>query len=230
MPFVFLAAKSKCFAGLPSQTGQEAAARKLVETAPTVRLLQATDPTYRYNSGTVGPAFESFVAKLGQTYVSANTMLSMVGDAGFVGAPTAQYYVRSVLYYLEQGYESLTNTLSALDFTTVQSRFADLEQVVTAANTGLTAAQETAVAADLPERFAALLEVCLLAELKVIIAEYRNRLRAAEFLRYFAIYAKRCPGLQHKAGVPIGGTFILVYHEPRILNDALNPSPTRPRR
>lgn len=54
---------------------------------------------------------------------------------------------------------------------------------------------------------------CRLDPFEAIAAEYRRRVRDAKQASYLGHFLERHPGVQHKAGVPLGGTFVLVYHE-----------------
>jgi PKD domain len=53
---------------------------------------------------------------------------------------------------------------------------------------------------------------CRKGAFRAIYQEYSRRLEDIYAKMFFSGYAKKNPGLQHKAGVPVGGTFILVYH------------------
>jgi hypothetical protein len=48
-------------------------------------------------------------------------------------------------------------------------------------------------------------------KLKYLIERYREQLARLKDINNFSIYVNKHPGLQHKAGVLSGGTFILVY-------------------
>jgi hypothetical protein len=43
--------------------------------------------------------------------------------------------------------------------------------------------------------------------------EYRKRLIEVKKKQYLSDFLQKNPGIQHKAGVPLGGTFIVVYHD-----------------
>lgn len=58
-----------------------------------------------------------------------------------------------------------------------------------------------------------LLSVCIDDRLQTLKNEYLDRLKNYESQVYFLNYFRKHPGLEHKAGVPKGGTFVLVYHE-----------------
>jgi hypothetical protein len=59
------------------------------------------------------------------------------------------------------------------------------------------------------------LNTCIIERLEALRSEYLRRLAQYRLARNFNYYFKRHGGIEHKAGVPRGGTFILVYHEER---------------
>ena len=61
---------------------------------------------------------------------------------------------------------------------------------------------------------------CRLDPFEALAEEYKRRVREVKQAQFLSHFLERHPGIQHKAGVPLGGTFILVYHE--------LPEPTRP--
>ncbi|MCW3110478.1 MAG: hypothetical protein JWQ09_4984 [Segetibacter sp.] len=60
--------------------------------------------------------------------------------------------------------------------------------------------------------FGVLTSICLDERLQTLKEEYKRRLQLYQLQRSFLYYFKKHPGLEHKAGVPKGGTFVLVYH------------------
>jgi len=58
-----------------------------------------------------------------------------------------------------------------------------------------------------------LLKSCLMERLGYLDEELDRRREELEKLFLFGRYALKHPGMAHKAGVPPGGTFVLVYHE-----------------
>lgn len=62
-------------------------------------------------------------------------------------------------------------------------------------------------------RMQILLTTCLDERLEALKREYEKRHKELQALINFMNYFKKHPGMEHKAGVPKGGTFILVYHE-----------------
>jgi hypothetical protein len=59
------------------------------------------------------------------------------------------------------------------------------------------------------------LNTCIVERLEALRSEYLRRLAQYRLAKNFNYYFKRHGGIEHKAGVPRGGTFILVYHEER---------------
>ena len=53
---------------------------------------------------------------------------------------------------------------------------------------------------------------CKCSAFKALRTEYLKRVRYLTLLRQFGYFTRLHPGIQHKAGVTMGGTFIVVYH------------------
>lgn len=69
-----------------------------------------------------------------------------------------------------------------------------------------------------------LLHACLDERLSALKDEYNKRVQELSLLTNFMNYFKNHPGIEHKAGVTRGGTFVLVYHETpplRLINPAI---------
>ena len=60
-----------------------------------------------------------------------------------------------------------------------------------------------------------LLNSCFVEQVEAIKSEYNRRMAQYRLAKNFSYYFKNHGGIEHKAGVPRGGTFILVYHEER---------------
>jgi hypothetical protein len=64
----------------------------------------------------------------------------------------------------------------------------------------------------LMDELAVLTSICIDERLQVLKDEYTSRLNLYQNQLNFLNYYKKHPGLEHKAGVPKGGTLVLVYH------------------
>lgn len=60
-----------------------------------------------------------------------------------------------------------------------------------------------------------LLHLCFVEQIEAVKNEYERRMAQYRIAKNFNYYFKQHGGIEHKAGVPKGGTFILVYHEER---------------
>ena len=54
---------------------------------------------------------------------------------------------------------------------------------------------------------------CRIEPFEALHQEYLRRVREVKQAQFLSYFLERNPGIQHKAGVPLGGTFILVYQE-----------------
>jgi hypothetical protein len=61
-----------------------------------------------------------------------------------------------------------------------------------------------------------ILNLCFVEQVEAIKSEYNRRMAQYRLAKNFSYYFKTHGGIEHKAGVPRGGTFILVYHEERL--------------
>jgi len=68
-----------------------------------------------------------------------------------------------------------------------------------------------------------LIQLCIDDQLHALLNEWKKRFNQLQLDRIFSNYSWHHPGLDHKAGVPKGGTFILVYSE--IVKEETKPNP-----
>ncbi|MBL0741125.1 hypothetical protein [Chryseolinea lacunae] len=115
---------------------------------------------------------------------------------------------------------SLEGTLFKLAYTRFETEVSVISQAVLALLKSQEASgQNNAAAEYLRDLFVGngqrMLHTCIVEKLAALHSEYQRRLAQYRLARNFGYYFKRHGGLEHKAGVPKGGTFILVYHEER---------------
>lgn len=117
----------------------------------------------------------------------------------------------------------MTSTVATLDLTVLQRRY----DLYIKALTRLTFVLADLVQGDglklneaakmleldiLLDEFFLLSTVCIDERIQTLIEEYTKRLKRFQAQNTFINYYKKHPGLEHKAGVPKGGTFVLVYY------------------
>ena len=99
----------------------------------------------------------------------------------------------------------LTDDLANLDWDKFQKEYEGLKK--------LKPETDTDDLKEVSEQLAAVISACRLDGLKSIIDEYQRRLKEVKKKQFLSNFLQKHPGIQHKAGVPLGGTFILVYHQ-----------------
>jgi PKD repeat protein len=197
--------------------------------APEVPLLKTCDPAFRFSSDSLGAAFEAFYKTLPPQYIQPEQFLSgaALGNAtGLSNAATnngTAILSYALLYYIEKLSEVLPTSLSGFSIAAFTDRYSDLmtvalrvKQVQQAAG-GAAAGNDDeltlGIAEDIVDHLDALLYACKDAQFIALYNDYKLRWVYLAMLQKFGFYARLHPGFQHKAGVTMGGTFILVYHE-----------------
>jgi len=66
---------------------------------------------------------------------------------------------------------------------------------------------------QLNQQLITVLNACRNKSLESLKETYKQRLEEVYKLQFLGHFLQKHPGIQHKAGVPLGGTFILVYHQ-----------------
>jgi hypothetical protein len=203
---------------------------KLSEPSDADIISHLPDGTQAYQYGDFLNAFSPAANTIGQVY------LRSVDSTGAFTNPVDSTYYRPQFEPLMLGvYSSLFSLLNAGDdlfYTLLNNKLADLTVPILTAAHATFATQyagfiklvsATVAAANLPTLLAELLGecgcdclVCLLEELLMLRKEYERRLQLYESQLEFANYFLKHPGLEHKAGVPKGGTFVLVYNDETI--------------
>ena len=122
------------------------------------------------------------------------------------------------IYYLTKLAEVLPASLDALGFADFQNKYQDLMGLIryfrSEAVSAISAEFKNFIPQeDLIDHFDEVLFSCKLEPIRAIHEEYVRRLREVKRKQFFSVFLNDHPGVQHKAGVPFGGTFILVYHE-----------------
>jgi PKD repeat protein len=128
------------------------------------------------------------------------------------------------MYFIEKLSEILPVTLISFNIVAFQRRYADLltiaqhikslyEQAADTGTDGNVNGAELMAREDFLDHLDALLYACRDAQFSALYNEYKVRWVYLAMLQKLGYYVKMNPGIQHKAGVTVGGTFILVYHE-----------------
>lgn len=201
---------------------------KLVGGTPQHPLLKKYAPNFRYAQGTVGAWYEKYLVLLqSKPYIDINqnninnTTVPGVCSALFAGTsglPKKNYAHVVSIYYLTKLAEVLPASLDALGFEDFENKYQDLMGLVryfrSDAVTHIAEELKQFIPQeDLIDHFDQVLFACKLEPIRAIHEEYVRRIREVKQKQFLSFFLLKNPGIQHKAGVPLGGTFIIVYHD-----------------
>ncbi len=183
---------------------------------PASDLLQKFDATYRTRINSKGLLFDEWYPTVKDlAYMTPAQLLpqfTVTLAAGKFVDPLA------LMYYLEKIHEALPAGIVQLNIVALEISLRDAIVVAEYILKSLKnmAANTDGKQGDDPEYYLQLNAVIRICKGSLLLELYRNFL--FRFYLYlsnqsFAMYSFLNSGIQHKAGVPIGGTFIMVYHD-----------------
>ena len=195
---------------------------------PNHPLLKKYAPNFRYRQGTVGAWFEKYLALIqARPYIDIDqnkiyewTALNVycVLFNGTVDLPSENYAHVISIYYLTKLAEVLPDSLDALGYADFENKYQDLLGLIRyfrgeVANNIAEEFRQFIPQEELIDHFDHVLFSCKLAPIKALHEEQRRRIRDAKQKQFLGHFLQKHPGIQHKAGVPLGGTFVIVYHQ-----------------
>jgi hypothetical protein len=137
-------------------------------------------------------------------------------------APSSSIYYILYIYYLSKLSETLSSDLSGFELVDFENKYKDLNYLARYYNDNYTRrllkpSPNATVAQTMPDeeiqdQLTQILYFCKLEPIQAVVAEYKRRQKELRDQLLLHNFARKHPGLQHKAGCPLGGTFILVYH------------------
>lgn len=178
---------------------------------PQLPFLRACNPDFRYTTDTVGEYYENNLSQHTDTVPS------------YAGVPFVYWYHIFYIFRMVKLSEALSAKLPELDLAPFTEAYNTLQRFARQRNEYLL--QRLNDASDTPSNLPAgvdyeefsdqldqLLYACKMESIRSVHTEYQRRLQQLREAMLLAFFARKHPGLQHKAGVPLGGTFIMVYH------------------
>ncbi|MGR9045184.1 MAG: hypothetical protein ACU83N_07800 [Gammaproteobacteria bacterium] len=119
------------------------------------------------------------------------------------------------LGYLDHLMLQLTDDVSTLEWQALNNHIANMKQWMIDVDSQKDSSDTSGEIdwAVINEVWLTLIDLCKLEALKLIEAELKRRIREVQKLKFLSFFQQNHPGLRHKAGVPMGGTFVIVYHE-----------------
>ncbi|MEU4156362.1 hypothetical protein [Actinoplanes sp. NPDC026670] len=212
----FLCKQVQYFYGLPSP----GTAAGTVAREPILSLLRACDPGFRVQPETVGRVIENMLARTG---------FFAVGQSG--AGTNVEFLAQtfSLVNAMSALFGELTADVRHLDAARFATGYGNLVESATAFEAARAAVRPGTdnlfTSAGLADRLTDIVWRCRLEPFRALQAEYRRRFKEAQQAQLLSTFLDRHPGVQHHAGVPLGGTFILVYHESTNPSSAPAPPP-----
>jgi hypothetical protein len=188
---------------------------------PQLPLLKKYAPNFRYAQGTVGAWYEQHLEAIQSiSYIEFDqNKINKVLKSQFMWFadasldPKYSAYIVSI-YYLTKLAEVLPANLDALSYADFENKYQDLMGLIRFLRNKISDALKPFIPQeDLIDHFDQVLFSCKLEPIRAIHEEYVRRIREVKQKQFLSFFLQKNPGIQHKAGVPLGGTFILVYHD-----------------
>lgn len=125
-----------------------------------------------------------------------------------VTPPGMNVNFHGIIYQIVKLDSLIRENLDTLDMTSLIQQGKALEDLV---NNILS--EDKTITENINDHLEVILFNCHLDAFQSIHTEYQRRLTEAKQKQFLSFFLQSNPGIQHKAGVPLGGTFIIVYHE-----------------
>ncbi|MDD1625988.1 MAG: cadherin-like domain-containing protein [Methylococcaceae bacterium] len=183
------------------------------------------------SEGSLGMAVSTAINKKSVTSItsvklknSVNELLKENSDVGKLSVADYELTINKpvdVVSALVDFSNSLPVNASDLQYVSISNKYQELTKTITDYRKNLAAYQIPPKDAVItPEQkdqalktLDELLYNCLIERLEELGAELERRKKQIEELIFFSKYVRKHPGLEHKAGVSKGGTFVLVFQE-----------------
>lgn len=173
-------------------------------------------PDFLVQPNSQGRVFEDYVSRQGSVPdIDAQAMANLINVL-----PPGDTLVYYSLFYLIPLAQAFSQDLVDADFVDIEIRYQNLLIVIIA----IESRRELGIAnlegnvamlkwEEIDDQLEDLLKNCELDALRAIQRDAIERINAIRKKQFLAGFLAEHPGIQHKAGVPLGGSFILVYHQ-----------------
>ena len=189
---------------------------------PQVPLLKKTDAAFRFTNNSIGHEFELFYANVKDLpFISLPVFFQSFGQDG--NNDVMDFVFKAVLYYIEMLYETVTTSLSSFTFFNFYIRYYTLIQAVRYIKLlNKVFSERFPLSEEENDHLDAILSITADSRMVQLYIEFLRRVLQIKIMQQAGFYAISHPGIQHKAGVPLGGTFILIYHEAEKVEASVN--------
>ncbi|MGR9505538.1 hypothetical protein ACU8MW_17705 [Rhizobium leguminosarum] len=193
---------------------------------PKLPLLKRYVPTFKYTKKTIGAGYEKNLtyfqsrpyAEIDQSGITIAALQLLFRDLfGPTDISAQRHALAAIIYYVSSVADVLPNRLEALVHPMFLNRYQDLLALLRFYRSVLVQASVSDLQSFAPiEQFVDLCEAILfggrLESINSLRDEYLRRIAELRKRQVLSNFLTQHPGIQHKAGVPVGGTFIVVHH------------------
>ncbi len=203
----FLCKEMKYYYSLPSPNGQ---AMGQVQAPSILPLFKRCDATFQVAQGTLGYDFEQYYSSLGSaTSAQSNIYYAYDTGASFNNQSSSFF---TLMYAMERLFESLPSALSGFTLARYELVSNEVRLLATRLEKQFTDSNDNNSQTTI-SHLERLIAMCIQRQFETLYKDYLTRLIYVMMLQKFGYFIRLHPGIQHKGGVPMGGTFIIVYHE-----------------
>jgi hypothetical protein len=193
---------------------------------PKVPLLKNTDAAFQFTTNSIGHEFELFYENVKDVpYIPILVFFQSFGQDG--SNDVMDFVFKAVLYYIEMLYETVTTSLSSFTFFDFYIRYYSLVYAVRYIKfLNKVFSEQFPLSEEENDHLDAILSITADNRMVQLYIEFLRRLLQIKVMQQAGFYTISHPGIQHKAGVPFGGTFVVVYHEAEKVEVAVKPNTT----
>ena len=212
----FLCKEVQYFYSLPFEGGS----RITTPVKPLLPLLAQCAPDFLVQPQTLGRLYEDYLSSQpggALPDIDPNIIINFLNSQNVGQSNIIIFYV---IIYVSKLYDQFAQDLGQLDLAAFEKRYRDLVLVTEAierereqAAGGMEGNVNLLSWEELDDRLEAIIYHCRLDAFKALQEGYQARIREVKQKLFLTHFLRDHPGIQHKAGVPLGGTFIVVYHD-----------------
>ncbi len=190
-------------------------------------LLKECAPNFVAQTGTIGALFEQFLTQTPNAAYSDPDVTNLFTLINNAQGNNSKFVAIYAIYHLSFLAKVLPPDLADLDCDELENRYLDLEKMAAALEQyweeGADQVEGTVNILEweeIDDHFERIIFACKLDAFKAVCAEYEARILELKKKQFLSFFLQKNPGIEHDAGAPSGGTFIIVYHQ--------DPDPVRP--
>lgn len=196
-----------------------------VLTTPVSQLLRTFDSAYQTQPGSLGTVFDKWYPTVKDKPYMSPLALAQGGAIFTVAAVARVTSPLLLMYYLEKIHEALPAGIVQLTINDLNTRLLDASTVAEELLATFQPNQDNRNE-ELERNYIlnlnAVMRVCKASVFQELYRNFLFRFYLFMANQSFAMFSFLNSGIQHKAGVPVGGTFILVYHDALPQRDTIN--------